>query len=141
MRFRQGHALPKRSRTDNYIKDCATNCWVWQGKRVAGYGYTYVKRRAVRAHRFYYELYRGPIPDGCVLDHLCRNPSCVNPAHLEAVSHTTNVRRSRAAKLTLELAEEIRAAYGPGTTMAALAEQYGVSSATICDIIHRKLWT
>ena len=46
------------------------------------------------AHRFSYERAKGVIPEGLELDHLCRNPACVNPDHLEAVSGHENVRRS-----------------------------------------------
>jgi hypothetical protein len=46
------------------------------------------------AHRVSYEWAKGPIPDGMELDHLCRNPACVNPDHLEAVTHGANLHRS-----------------------------------------------
>lgn len=49
--------------------------------------------RMLLAHRVSYEIANGPIPDGMVLDHLCRNPACVNPAHLDAVPQRENVRR------------------------------------------------
>ena len=69
-------------------------CWIWQsGTNAKGYGQFKVDGRAVRAHRFAYELLVGPIPDGLELDHLCRVRNCVNPAHLEPVTHTENVRR------------------------------------------------
>lgn len=45
------------------------------------------------AHRWAYEFYIGPISEGLVIDHLCRNRSCVNPDHLEAVSQAVNLRR------------------------------------------------
>ena len=50
-------------------------------------------RKTVRAHRFAYELLVGPIPEGLVLDHLCRNRGCVNPDHVEPVTSRTNVLR------------------------------------------------
>jgi hypothetical protein len=69
------------------------SCWNWTGDKVFGYGRMNIKRKTVRAHRFGYELLVGPIPDGLVIDHLCRNRACVNPAHLEPVTNRVNVLR------------------------------------------------
>jgi hypothetical protein len=71
-------------------------CWLWTGaKHKFGYGcFAVVRCRSKSAHRVAYLLRHGSIPDGCVLDHLCRTPACVNPAHLEAVSQRTNVQRA-----------------------------------------------
>ncbi len=72
----------------------AHNCWEWQAATSSsGYGNIRHCGRTARAHRVAYELFVGPIPEGLVLDHLCRNPSCVNPAHLEAVPQLENVMR------------------------------------------------
>lgn len=75
-------------------------CWLWIGN-VDGKGYgrfrDYAKRRQVLAHRWSYERHLGPIPDGMSLDHLCRKPSCVNPAHLEPVSIRVNILRGQGA--------------------------------------------
>ena len=69
-------------------------CWEWQGaRRDHGYGHLQVDGRWVGAHRLAYELTIGPIPDGLVLDHLCRNPPCVRPDHLEAVRQRENLAR------------------------------------------------
>lgn len=82
-------------------------CWEWVGSRRAGYGRMAVGRPAglprdtvITAHRIAYEMLIGPIPEGLVIDHLCRNKSCVNPAHLEAVSQRENVLRGYRMKLT-----------------------------------------
>lgn len=79
---------------DKYLVDGSTGCWTWQATiSGGGYGYVTVDGRQRVAHRVMYELLVGEIPAGTELDHLCRNRSCVNPAHLEPVTHRVNVRR------------------------------------------------
>jgi len=70
-------------------------CWEWLGTEFTKYGYGAHKidGRRFRAHRISWTLTRGPIPNGVVLDHLCRNPRCVNPDHLEVVTHKINILR------------------------------------------------
>lgn len=72
-----------------------SGCWEWQGaKGPLGYGRWMPKGGKMSlAHRVMYERHKGPIPAGLSLDHLCRNPSCVNPDHLEAVTHRENCLR------------------------------------------------
>lgn len=70
-------------------------CWEWNGCRgTDGYGQIRDGKSRVRAHRVAYELLVGPIPDGLFIDHLCRVRHCVNPDHLEPVTHKENMRRS-----------------------------------------------
>lgn len=91
-----------RTRTDPVTRfwghvDKSGDCWLWTASRnLLGYGEfnVYEDGRDWYAHRFAYEQTVGPIPDGLVLDHLCRNPSCVNPDHLEAVTQQENILRS-----------------------------------------------
>ena len=73
-------------------------CWMWQGwTRPDGYGMlAFGSGRPSYAHRIAYTELVGPIPPGLTVDHLCRNKSCVNPAHLEVVTRAVNT--SRASK-------------------------------------------
>lgn len=70
-------------------------CWPYLGaKSRKGYGgFTLSWGHSIPAHRYAYELIRGPIPEGLVLDHLCRNPSCCNPWHLDPVPDRINILR------------------------------------------------
>lgn len=72
-----------------------TACWI-TGYRTNDRGYVNVTDfgRQRRAHIVAYEASNGPVPDGLELDHLCRVRNCVNPAHLEAVTHAENMRRA-----------------------------------------------
>lgn len=70
------------------------SCWLWQRYCDRnGYGQVGRDGRVVYAHRAAYEMFVGEIPPGLVIDHLCRNPSCVNPEHLEPVTNKENSRR------------------------------------------------
>lgn len=72
-------------------------CWMWVGGlHRNGYGKFGMNGGSVLAHRWSYERHVGPIPTGLEIDHLCRVPACVNPAHLEPVTHAENVRRHHA---------------------------------------------
>jgi len=74
--------------------DDKTTCWTWSGGlRADGYGrFTFNGHRSM-AHRFAYEMAKGPIPLGLDIDHLCRVRHCVNPHHLEAVTRRENLLR------------------------------------------------
>lgn len=73
-------------------------CWIWLGARSLKlkkpYGMFRVNNTMTRrAHVLSYELYYGPVPEGKELDHLCRETLCVNPQHLEPVTHGENIKR------------------------------------------------
>lgn len=76
-------------------------CWWWTAciNPDTGYG-TFWDGKVLSAHRWAYEHFVGPIPEGLHLDHLCRVRRCVNPAHLEPVTLAENVRRGERATKT-----------------------------------------
>lgn len=85
-----------RARFMSYVDkgDCS-GCWNWtRTQSNLGYGYFYaIRGGGLLAHRVSWEYHVGPVPYGMSLDHLCRNPSCVRPDHLEPVTHRENVLR------------------------------------------------
>lgn len=100
----------------------ANDCWPWKASTKKGHGMVWAMRNGERfvfmAHRVAYELLVGPIPDGLVLDHLCRNRGCCNPRHLEPVTNEQNILRGEwapvlnAAKTHCVAGHE----YSPGNT-------------------------
>jgi hypothetical protein len=95
VRYIEGHnAYAQGPRWQEEDRGYVSECWIWQrGTDKHGYGRTTRDKRTVLAHRAVYEECRGPIPTGLELDHLCRVTSCVNPSHLEAVTHRINMLR------------------------------------------------
>lgn len=88
------------------IKD-KKGCWNWTGavfkKEYGDYPQMRVSneegKRTVRVHRVIYQRYKGEIADGLEIDHICGNTLCINPEHLEAVSHRENMRRGKLGRI------------------------------------------
>lgn len=69
------------------------DCWIWTAGINQGYGRFREGNTQLLVHRVFYEHFKGPIPKELVIDHLCRNRACQNPAHLELVTRRENVVR------------------------------------------------
>lgn len=99
-------------------------CWRWHGSRMRnGYGQIRMGRRIESAHRVAFQALVGPIPDGYDADHLCRNRECVNPAHIQPVTRSENVRRGDAPKLLR--------AYNLGKTHCPSGHAYSAANTVI----------
>ena len=88
--------MPSKTVEERFYSKVARGdgCWEWiAAKCQLGYGKFWLEGQMREAHRVSYELTHGPVPDGLELDHLCRNTSCVNPEHLDPVSHRENCKR------------------------------------------------
>lgn len=120
------------------------DCWIWQGNinKRTGYGKKTFNGKDLLAHRWVYEQFLGPIPDGLVINHLCGNRACVNPHHLEVTDQAGNCRHGAGCKLTESQVREIKEAkgskkWGDG---ARLARKFKVSGALIHDIWNGRAW-
>ncbi|RAV17505.1 hypothetical protein DQP57_00325 [Mycobacterium colombiense] len=133
-----------------YVRGEPDECWEWRGYRDRqGYGRMRLLGEQVAA-RISYRLYRGDIPTGLVILHLCDNPPCVNPGHLRVGTIGGN-NKDRAAKgrnaprrpgghnkLTDSQVREIRERYEAGERQYALADEYGVNQSNISRIVRQE---
>lgn len=129
----------KRLQGPDYIEEdrgYETPCWVWlRCKNTRGYA----RLGGRLAHRIYYERTHGAIGN-LQLDHLCFTTDCVNPDHLEAVTHIINQHRRRDLKLTPVQVAWIRDLHAMGFRGADIARFYGVSTGTIYNTVKRRQW-
>jgi len=136
----------------------ASGCWEWTGNKLKrDYGRIDHGGRKYVLHRIIYRLCVGSLPPGRVeVCHSCDNPPCCNPAHLFLGTHAENMRDSEAkgrnshraqkgqekpqAKLTEEAVRDIRRRVAAGENGRIIAEDHGVSRATVSEIARRKKW-
>lgn len=78
------------------IPEPMTGCWLWTAGLSDGYARFQDGWKRYKAHRYSYVMLVGPVADGLDMDHKCRTTCCVNPAHLEPVTHRVNVQRGAA---------------------------------------------
>lgn len=134
------------------------SCWLWTAACFSnGYGAFRLGPKQLRAHRWSFSHFNGPIPEGAVVMHICDVKRCVNPAHLRVGTQLENQRdmtrkgRGRfgtrnggikyAPKLSYALANEIRERYAKGdVTQANLANEYGVNQTMIGLIVRGQRW-
>lgn len=100
----------EQKRYERFIKHVRVEkngCWNWQAfKDRDGYGeFRFSTEKHKKAHRYSYEIHKDEIPAGLVIDHLCKNPSCTNPEHLEAVTNQVNSERAGSFKGLMKFIE------------------------------------
>lgn len=142
---------------EKYTPEPNTGCWLWTAALDA-YGYAVLgliidkKKRPKHASRISYQLFRGDVPLGTVVRHICDEPLCVNPDHLILGTQEDNmadkVRRNRQnrgdnhgrRKLTLDQVMQIKSLRLSGLTLNAISEQFDVGEVQVWRICNGKRW-
>lgn len=117
------------------------DCIIWKKFKLKGYGVIQRNGKCYRAHKYYYEQKFGKVPEGLVLDHLCRDRACVNVDHLEVVTQAENVRRGNRAKLSYSKVLEIRDMYNNSKiSQKVLGLLFNVGPWEISKVVNYKRW-
>lgn len=126
---REGESLSKFAWKPDYRVNAETGCWEWLKGTVKGYGTATIDGLGQFAHRAYYAAAYGPIPPDHEVHHICRNPICVNPAHLECIDGRAHdiAHNLHDDGLSIETVAEIRRLGTlPDASVEAVAEQFGI---------------
>ena len=152
--------LPPEDRFElSYIPEPNSGCWLWLGRECGsnGYGSISVNGRVIVAHRYSWELHKGPIPTGRLVCHHCDTPACVNPDHLFIGTYKDNcddkIRKGRMgnvgtktplrgqdngrAKLT---GKDILVIRSTNQSQRKMAKKFNVSQSLIHKIKTRQMW-
>jgi hypothetical protein len=142
-------------RFERYLDKKISACWIFCGsKSSSGYGNFWFQDQCVKAHRFAYLIYCGPIPRGQVIMHQCDNRSCCNPQHLSLGTYADNVQdcemKNRGnhptgqahgqAKLTQDQVDQIRLLCAAEIPRKEIAKRFNVSPTQISYIRLERRW-
>lgn len=131
-------------------------CWEWNGAKTKdGYGRTTKKSKSTTTHRRMYELVFGEIPRGLHVLHMCDNPPCINPEHLELGDHNKNMAQMQSrgrkavlsgednpsAKLTEEDVSDIKIFLRNGILPKDIIKVYPIKQAIVYHIKNNRVWS
>jgi hypothetical protein len=133
-----------------YVVDEETGCWQWIGPITEdGYGQFSIQYKSIRAHRFSYKYYVGPLEDGLVIAHICNNRKCVNYNHLRQDTHKSNSidmvisnnqwKQKLSVEEVIQIKKELKCYYRG--QYKNLSDIYGVDPTTISQIKRGLTWS
>ena len=133
-----------------YVVDEETGCWNWVGAiSDHGYGRFSIQHKNIKAHRFSYEYYVGPLEDGLVIAHICNNRKCVNYNHLRQDTHKSNSidmvisnnqwKQKLSVEEVIKIKKELKFYYRG--QYKNLADIYGVTPVNIASIKKGLTWS
>ncbi len=136
--YLKGHSSRfKKKGLISFVVDKKTGCWIWQRSKTSmGYGNLRLNGKNILAHRYIYELVKGKISSNCEIDHLCQNHLCINPIHLEAVSHAENCYRGARAKLSRDKVDYAKQLRESGWLINQIAKKFKVERHTITSALN-----
>ena len=126
------------------------DCWIWKGRTLRSYGQFYCGGKERRAHRVSWMLAHGEIPKGFEIHHTCQTRGCVNPKHLELLTHKENMEEARKRRVwsgerngraKLREGDVLRIPkMAKGTPVHRIARLLGVSTRTVYGILSGATW-